>query len=271
MKPYYQMGYTVALDNWFTSPTLFHKLINEKINAVGTVRMNRKNMPKEFKSMHLKKGEMEVLYCRGIAAYKWKDKKEVHVLSTYHKQPKMVKTGKMSMKTKEAIVKPQAVIDYNKQMNAVDRQDQQLASFSIMRRYAKGYRKIFFYIMDMALYNSYVLFQKVRGKKLLFDDFRENVAEQILERVNVPEYRRRGRPTSGPSPIRFQAANWAHFPNRIPSNAVKKNPSRICELCKQMKKKSESRWECEKCKVALHLPECFKKYHSKETSRLPQH
>jgi hypothetical protein len=40
-------------------------------------------------------------------------------------------------------------------MNAVDQQDQQLSSFPVMRKYAKGYKKIFFYIIDVAIFNSY--------------------------------------------------------------------------------------------------------------------
>ncbi|KAG0426500.1 hypothetical protein HPB47_026393 [Ixodes persulcatus] len=41
-------------------------------------------------------------------------------------------------------------------MGGVDRQDQQLASFSITRRYTKGYGKIFFYVLDVALYDAYL-------------------------------------------------------------------------------------------------------------------
>ena len=39
-------------------------------------------------------------------------------------------------------VKPKVVIDYNS-MNAVDKQDQQLSSFPVMRKYSKGYKKCF--------------------------------------------------------------------------------------------------------------------------------
>ncbi|KAG8223131.1 hypothetical protein J437_LFUL000553 [Ladona fulva] len=66
-------------------------------------------MPKVFKKMNLKKAEARVLYSIGVAAFKWKDKKD------------MTKTGKLSLKTKEAVVKPKIVMDYNVQRNAVDR------------------------------------------------------------------------------------------------------------------------------------------------------
>lgn len=40
LHPYFCKVYAVALDNWYTSPDLFVKLIDEKTNALGTVRIN---------------------------------------------------------------------------------------------------------------------------------------------------------------------------------------------------------------------------------------
>jgi hypothetical protein len=37
------------IDNWYSSPTLFVKLIKADTNAVGTIRLNRKNMTEELK------------------------------------------------------------------------------------------------------------------------------------------------------------------------------------------------------------------------------
>ncbi|XP_042887772.1 piggyBac transposable element-derived protein 4-like, partial [Penaeus japonicus] len=41
-------GYSLYVDNWYSSPTLFHWLQGRKKNACGTVRANRKFMPKDF-------------------------------------------------------------------------------------------------------------------------------------------------------------------------------------------------------------------------------
>ncbi|KAG8233619.1 hypothetical protein J437_LFUL001030 [Ladona fulva] len=62
MKPYLCMGCTVAMDNWYSSLDLFQKLVKEKTNALGTVCVNRKSMPKVFKKMNLKKCDARVLY-----------------------------------------------------------------------------------------------------------------------------------------------------------------------------------------------------------------
>ena len=89
----------------------------------------------------------------------------------------MTNTGKKRRTTNDPLVKPKAVIDYNKGMGGVDRMDQQLASFTLMRRYVKAYKKIFFYLLDMTLYNSYVLYKKITRQFLKYNEFRVLIAE----------------------------------------------------------------------------------------------
>lgn len=59
----------------------------------------------------------------------------------------MTNTGKKRRATNDPVVKPKTIIDYNKGMGGVDRMDQQLASFPLMCRYIKAYKKIFFYLI----------------------------------------------------------------------------------------------------------------------------
>ncbi|KAL1419460.1 hypothetical protein MTO96_025444 [Rhipicephalus appendiculatus] len=110
-----------------------------------------------------------------------------------------------------------------------------------MRRYAKGYKKIFFYIMDITVYNSYALFVKATGKRLHYTDWKVNLAEDIFEEATLPLYHDRRNPPVAASPMRLQAAEWAHFPHHILANKVEQNPSKLCLVYKAQGKKSESR------------------------------
>src|SRR6218665_265623 len=49
-------GYCIFLDNWYSSPALYRQLALNKTDAVGTVRLNRKNMPLDLKKK-IKRGE----------------------------------------------------------------------------------------------------------------------------------------------------------------------------------------------------------------------
>ncbi|XP_063233662.1 piggyBac transposable element-derived protein 4-like [Bacillus rossius redtenbacheri] len=264
MEPYQGVGHTLFVDNWYSSPKLFEELHNHGTNAVGTVRHNRNNMPKdtEFKQK-LHRGESMIRYSESMSVVKWMDKKPVLVLSTCNSEIDYAMTKKVDRKTKMAVMKPRVVINYNTWMGGVDKQDQQLASFPNMRRYVKGYKKVFFYVMDMALYNTYLLWMSVTGKKAKYSAFRIDVMEELMASLTLPHYQRRGRRSAGDTPMRLQAAHWAHFPRFIPPNPGKQNPSRRCVVCSAHNKRSETRWECKRCVVALHVPEYFEIYHTK--------
>jgi hypothetical protein len=100
-------------------------------------------LPQQFKSTKMGKGETKV-YSHKMMALQWIDRKPVTILSTYHDDVGMTNTGKINRKTNIPIIKPKVVIDYNNSMNAVDKQDHQLSSFPVMRKYAKGYEKKYF-------------------------------------------------------------------------------------------------------------------------------
>ena len=89
-------GYTIYLDNWFSSPDLYLKLHGQKTNVVWTVRKNRQDMPEELSSMQLQRGDVgHHSINKGLVTLVWKDKKYMyaHVLSTVH-MAKMADTGK---------------------------------------------------------------------------------------------------------------------------------------------------------------------------------
>lgn len=87
-------GYTIFLDNWYSSPKIFDYLKANDTNAIGTVRSNRKNMPKELEKLKLRKGQTAIRSSRGILALKWSDRKDVYLLSTKHANEQMTDTGK---------------------------------------------------------------------------------------------------------------------------------------------------------------------------------
>ena len=120
-------GYTIFLDNWFSSPFLFQELHSKRTNVVGTVRKNRKNMPKDLRNLKLKKGEVDFRSSdNGLLALVWKDKKDVRMLSTMH-TASMEDTGKHDRKG-NPITKPMCVIEYNNGMKGVDLADQLASS-----------------------------------------------------------------------------------------------------------------------------------------------
>ena len=75
-------GYNVFTDNYYTSPELLYELFYRQTFATGTVRSNRKNMPKAVVRANLKKGESCFRMNGELLCIKWCDKRQVTVLTT---------------------------------------------------------------------------------------------------------------------------------------------------------------------------------------------
>lgn len=58
-KPILRVGRTVCTDNWYTSVNLAKKLLDQQTHLVGTMRKNKKHVPKDItQATKMKKGEI---------------------------------------------------------------------------------------------------------------------------------------------------------------------------------------------------------------------
>lgn len=73
------------VDNWYTSLDLAEKLVRQDTHLAGHLRKNRKSLPKDVMTMNLKPGEFSAKENKNsITVMKWKDKRDVCLLSTKH-------------------------------------------------------------------------------------------------------------------------------------------------------------------------------------------
>jgi len=83
------------------------------------------------------KKEQSALRRRGdIMVQVWKDKRLVRMISTIH-EATIVNTGRRDRKINMKIKKPYAVVQYNKFMKDIDRADQYLSYYSVLRKTEK--------------------------------------------------------------------------------------------------------------------------------------
>ena len=77
-------GHHLYMDNFYTSPTPFSSLWDVGIGACGTVRCNRIGVPTSIKNppTKLKKGDIISEKKENLMFLKWKDKREVTLLTT---------------------------------------------------------------------------------------------------------------------------------------------------------------------------------------------
>lgn len=111
LRDFLDKGHPLFVDNWYTSPALCQFLFSRQTNACGMVRSNRKGLPSFAKK--LKQGEVDSYHTNATLALKWRDKRDVHMLSTI-RSAEIAEAEKVDWKTGEKKKKPKCVLEYNK-------------------------------------------------------------------------------------------------------------------------------------------------------------
>ncbi|XP_064118960.1 piggyBac transposable element-derived protein 4-like [Macrobrachium nipponense] len=194
-------------------------------------------------------------YRRGkVMAMRWKDKKDVVLLSTVHNSDEVEIASRRGTKKK-----PKVVVDYNHTMGGVDKLDQNLANYPVPRkRTKKYYKKVFFHHLDLALWNAYQCFKMSNENCCSSLKFRLEIIDSTLKKYHaeIPQTRP-GRPSISANPTRYSGR---HFPIDIPPTPKKKFPTRQCVVCSKKRDNNgkpirrESRYMCEICEVSLCIP-----------------
>uniref|UniRef100_A0A2S2Q7N7 PiggyBac transposable element-derived protein 4 n=1 Tax=Sipha flava TaxID=143950 RepID=A0A2S2Q7N7_9HEMI len=148
-------------------------------HVVGTLRVNRKGNPKDVTTKKLKKGQIIAQQSNtNVVVLKWKDKRDLLMLSTKH-----VDTTTAITKRNQTINKPDMVIEYNQGKSFIDRSDQMTSYSTPLRRSLKWYRKVAFDILlGTSLTNALSLFCKVNNTKIKITDFKEQIILNLIKK-----------------------------------------------------------------------------------------
>ena len=257
MQRYLNKGHHLYIDNWDTSPALFELLHRNKTGACGTIRRNRKGLPRL--TAKLKRGESQYAHTDVLLALKWQDKREVHMLSTIHSTA-YTNSNKTDRQTGERLQKPVCIVDYTNNMGAVDHVDMQISFSECVRKTIKWYKKLFIHLLDMAVYNAFVIYKMQNNTSYQLSDFRLEIIRQILTKYGPQRSSTIGRPSTRDSPLRLTAR---HFPSLIPQTLQSKQPQRKCVVCASHNIRRDTRYFCADCDAPLCIVDCFRDYHTK--------
>lgn len=284
MKRITKTGHTLYCDNYFTSYQLFEIMHNLKINAAGTVRINRFKSPPLLSDKDLKlKGRGcsdEVVSTDGkVVVVKWQDNRSVHIASNYVGKGKEVVVSRWDKKKARYvdIKQPEVVNDYNFAMGGVDLLDQYISYYRIFIKSKKWTLRIISHFIDFASVISWIEYKE--DYKNLGEDssqmldlyhFRLRLAKLLV----TANHNKRGRPPANQDPVNTQPNikksrnevrplddirhdGFDHLPQH---DSEQKSASR----CKFPNCQGKSRVFCGKCKVHLCLnsrKNCFHSYH----------
>ena len=153
-------GRNVVSDNFFSSYELIQCLENRNMTFLGTIRRNKPELPPLFQSPQNRAvGTCLFGFYKQVAivSYVPKKGKVVNLISSSHTEKKI----------NEDSGKPEMIHDYNRLKGGVDTLDQLVRNYSCQRRTRRWPMALFYNMVDMAAYNSMVIFKDVNRTGVL--------------------------------------------------------------------------------------------------------
>ena len=259
----------VYIDNFFNSPVLQERLATLDILSCGTVRSNRKYMPKAFTSdKKMKRGDIENYSADKVSCVKWMDNRAVMLLSNFISPEEhiMVKRRKAGTADRIEVKCPEMVARYNKYMGGVDLMDQLKISYQCDRKSTKKfYLRLLFDVMDIAMNNACIVYNDLmkaensESKPVTTLEFREDVATKLIGKYSS---RQRDIPmTSKKTKIS------SILPASQPRHSLRKGiQRRRCVVCSENGVESRTNNYCDVCEVYLcftNQRDCFAAHHNR--------
>ncbi|XP_066928278.1 piggyBac transposable element-derived protein 4-like [Clytia hemisphaerica] len=152
---YLNKNHHVYFDNYFTTIHLMQDLASNSTFTCGTIRSDRGRFPASFTAKgKLERGESEFRCNNNNLAVRWKDKRDVYVVSTIHGNSikQVQRRGE-----EEPVSKPTMICQYNSFMNGVDKCDQKISSYDMQRKTRKWWKKLFLRLVELSIINAMVI------------------------------------------------------------------------------------------------------------------
>lgn len=155
-EPFYNTGRVVTADNFFSSIPLVQYLWKNGLMYVGTLRVNKTEIPQEFKP-HRKREIFTTNYgyhdYLTLISYVPDKKKAVILLSSKHHIVEL---------DNDQAKKPKIIRYYNKTKGGVDNFDKLIGTYSCRRKCLRWTLRFFMYMIDVYVHNSVTLSQEKR-------------------------------------------------------------------------------------------------------------
>ncbi|KAF2889292.1 hypothetical protein ILUMI_16881 [Ignelater luminosus] len=258
--------YRLYFDNYYSSIPLVSYLSSIGIYSLGTIRRNRISNCKLPTEQQMKKESRGISHeyvatvnSSNISTVVWKDNKIVTLVSSFTGQLPVQEVVRYDRKQnkKVTVACPNLVKEYNRHMGGVDFLDSLIGMYKIRLRTKKWYMRIFYYLIDMTIVNSWLLYRRVHREQnepfISLATFRIEIAECLCKVKQIQEKKKRG-PTAYIPPKDIRTDATAHWPQYTNERLRCKKPN-----CKKL-----SYVKCSKCGVQLCFNKdsnCFRAFH----------
>ena len=235
-------------------------LLTHNTMFTGTAMKNRKDLPAVIREagFRVEAGKTRSFRDGRLLALAWraeKKKKELIMVSSCGSSRPISITTRY-----DTVSKPAVVNAYNHSMNGVDTSDQLTVFYSFVRKTRKWWRKLFLYLLEVALVNSYLIYRQTIPQARSHLVYRRVIVEQ-LAKLSIQQAPAR----IGPGAPRRPDNNVLQRLDRKQHFLRKATTPRDCVVCsKRQEKRHRSLYFCSTCTNTPYLcPDtCFQRYHT---------
>ena len=183
------------------------------------------------------KVESEMAVCKeGLLCFRWKDTKDVLLMSNCHDPAEATTNRKQKDGTVKEVACSVPIAFYNKYMGGVDHADQIVGLYDLDRKSRKWWRKVFFRLLLTAVYNSYFIFSETKHKRIPYVHYFINLAESMIEVGRSKTGKRKKTKRLRRHSASFRKINAAGVVEHLP---LKPKSRRKCIRCTARKLKKE--------------------------------
>ena len=196
----------------------------------------------------MSRGDISFQYTDEVIVCKWYDNKAVTRCGANiegNDDTSNVLRRQKGSATKLVVACPGIVKRYNHGMGGVDLLDQRVAAYRYDRKSkTRYYLRMFFDLMDMALVNSYVLYNLMYPGKLSLLEYKIVISHSLIGRYSS---RARNHPLTKPSKRASAVAMRTEVSLHLPVFGARQR----CHYCAAEGKESRTYASCDTCGVAL--------------------
>lgn len=189
VTPYADRGHIFCMDNWYSSPSAFvHLLDNRGTGALGTVRSRRRGLPKKFKPKKkaLERGEYKIHQSGSLTAVAWRDNNIVTFISTVTDPTVETTVDRQSRSgATVTLAAPLHVEQYAKNYQGVDRFDQHMSYYYHPQRIKRWWLSPFNWLLHAAVVNSFLLYTQFPWSPAFSD--RAKMSQRAFRRALIAE------------------------------------------------------------------------------------
>lgn len=165
-------------DNFFSSLDLLKYLANKQFSYVGTIRLNRRELPDipcvmKNEPRYASRFFKDSTGTASLVAYKAKPNKIVALVSSFHDIPYVVSPESEKKK-------PNVVESYNRSKCGVDCFDSMARMYSTRCACRRWPMYVLFNILDIAAINSWVLYKETTLEPISRRDFILKLVEELV-------------------------------------------------------------------------------------------